>query len=145
MKLKQTLPYKLKRIVPILGLAGASLFTACEEPDPRHDTVYNWRFSDYGDILPPDKVVASADSALVRNVILQYDHPVGEYCFDVYGRRAIQQVIDATSPENRHKLRGRGQIRYMYITNPADSAWLVDFGYTILNVEQSLAAAENTR
>ena len=142
MKLKQTLPYKLKRVVPILGLAGASLFTACEkpvEPDPRHDTVYTWSIIDKSQIIPPERVCASADSAMVRNVILQYDTTI-EYCTDATVRYYMEdEVLSHVTPENQHKVRGRGLISFMRITNPEDSLWLANFGFQILNREQSEA------
>ena len=38
MKLNKVLPYKLARVLPILGIAGASLFAGCsKEDEPPHD------------------------------------------------------------------------------------------------------------
>ena len=143
MKLKQTLPYKLKRVVPILGLAGASLFTACEkpaEPDPRHDTIYNWTPYNMSTALSPSRIRASADSALVRYVILNYDAEPGIAGFyPVTGLRTVMQgYIDSVSPANQHKVRGGGTLGCI-ITDPTDSLWLVDFGFKILNPEQTNA------
>lgn len=33
MKMKTTMPYKLKRMIPAFALAGASMFSACESPN----------------------------------------------------------------------------------------------------------------
>ena len=38
MKLNKILPYKLARVLPILGIAGASLFAGCnKEDEPTRD------------------------------------------------------------------------------------------------------------
>ena len=158
MKLKQTLPYKLKRVVPILGLAGASLFTACEkpvEPDPRHDTVHTWNHSEYDRIVRaftykdsafstlPQRVRASADSALVRNVILEFADtallPTATYSNFASNIRhvIVDSILAPIAPENRAKVRGRGEIDALVLDldqNDPDSIWLTDFGYTLTNV-----------
>ena len=157
MKLKQTLPYKLKRVVPILGLAGASLFTAChQEPIIQHDTIYTWDRREYYKIghagfgyadsalsTLPQRVRASADSALVRNVILEFADtallPTATYFAVASNIRhvIVDSILAPIAPENRAKVRGRGEIDALVLDldqNDPDSIWLTDFGYTLTNV-----------
>ncbi len=138
MKLKQTLPYKLKRAVPILGLAGASLFTACEEPYLQHDTVYNWNIDNMLTALSSSQIRASADSATVRYVILNYNAKpgLGGYLSCLGTRLMIQEHIDSVSPANQHKVRGSGTLGCSGV-EPADSLWLSNLGFTVLNKEQT--------
>ena len=152
MKLKQTLPYKLKRVVPILGLAGASLFTAChQEPIIQHDTIYTWDRREYYKIghasfgyadsalsTLPQRVRASADSPQVRNVFLRFENKPAEmmphewFVLDMDMRDRIEDSILAPIPQqNRYKVRGMDTIKRLVIWEPADSAWLADFGYIL--------------
>ena len=147
MKFIKILSYKLKRTLPILGIAGASLLAGCDkddEPTPPglHDTVYTWTVSDLSRILPPTDICMSADSANVNRVILQNTDKSGQG-YKVNELRDIfeNQILEYVSPENQHKVRGRGEISgYMrdlarddYGVNSADSAWLVKFGFVLKN------------
>jgi len=77
MKFTKILPYKLRRALPILGLAGATIaLNGCSKDDEQitqHDTVYTWGCDKYSEIWPTDKINASADSVQVRFVILKND------------------------------------------------------------------------
>ncbi len=147
MKFIKTLPYKLQRTLPILGIAGASLLAGCnkdDEPTPPglHDTVYTWNVDDMSRILPPTDICMSADSANVNRVILQNTDKSGQG-YKVNELRDIfeNQILEYVSPENRHKVRGRGEIsgyirdlaRDDYGVNSADSTWLVKFGFVLKN------------
>ncbi len=137
MKLKQTLPYKLKRIVPILGLAGASLFTACEEPDLQHDTIYNWNIADMSAIYPTNHAAISADSAQVRTVFLNYtETPTPTNVLDMDVRTLMEKTVAGAKPENQYKIRGSGEIPTVHVTSPEDSAWVLNFGFKVRNFER---------
>lgn len=147
MKFIKTLPYKLKRTLPILGIAGASLLAGCDkddEPTPPglHDTVYTWNVDDMSRILPPTDICMSADSANVNRVILQNTDKSGQGYFIGELRDIFEnQILEYVSPENQHKVRGRGEISgYIrdlaqdgYGRNLADSIWLVKFGFVLKN------------
>ena len=145
MKFIKTLPYKLQRTLPILGIAGASLLAGCnkdDEPTPPglHDTVYTWNVDDMSRILPPTDICMSADSANVNRVILQNTDKSGQGYFIGELRDIFEnQILEYVSPENQHKVRGRGEIRgYMVdrgygnlTANVNDSLWLVHFGFVL--------------
>ena len=144
MKFIKTLPYKLKRTLPILGIAGASLLAGCnkdDEPTPPglHDTVYTW-----DDVLniPIVDVCMSADSANVNRVILMYDG--GPAWFQVSTLKDFLQnrVISEVTLQNQYKIRGDGVIPEMIMgarnaaslyQSKVDSTWLANFGFTLIN------------
>ena len=147
MKFIKTLPYKLQRTLPILGIAGASLLAGCDkddEPTPPglHDTVYTWTVSDLSRILPPTDICMSADSANVNRVILQNTDKSGQGYFIGELRDIFEnQILEYVSPENQHKVRGRGEIRGYKVERVIDavyddwqdSLWLVKFGFVLKN------------
>lgn len=144
MKFIKTLPYKLKRTLPILGIAGASLLAGCnkdDEPTPPglHDTVYTWTVSDLSRISPPIDICMSADSANVNRVILQNTDGNAEAVSLTWLRELMEdRILSEVTLQNQHKVRGRGEIRGFriddrsretYVKHVEDSLWLVRFGF----------------
>ncbi len=119
MKFKKVLPYKLRRVLPILGFAGATLAGCSKDDEPaiqQHDTVYNWGRFDISQVWPTDNINASADSVEVRRVILQLNDSQwgsdkdGKYGLD--DRWILDEYVtpiwNNIKESNRHKVMFRG-------------------------------------
>ena len=143
MKFIKTLPYKLKRTLPILGIAGASLLAGCnkdDEPTPPglHDTVYTWKGEDTRNILPPVDVCMSADSANVRYVILQnINSNAGLGDLGWFRELLEERVLSEVTLQNQYKVRARGELKRYIVDDTSaetlqkhreDSIWLTNFG-----------------
>lgn len=146
MQFKKYVPYKLKRALPILGLAGASMFAACDKqekeiPVPLHDTVYEWGMHNMANMLPSGPIKASADSASVRYVIIKCSGDWG-YAFSTKNVREhwIEPLFARPRPENVHKIKGAGYMYRLVLTtaNEADdehAQFLKDFGFELIDAE----------
>jgi len=92
MKFTKILPYKLRRVLPILGLAGATIaLNGCSKDDEQiaqHDVVYTWGAKNFSEIWPTDNLIESAKRRDVRNVILQSDGKSWRYAFNE------QEILD---------------------------------------------------
>lgn len=121
---------RLKTLIPALGLAGASLFSACDSKEPvqQHDTIYYFGLK-WFDAQERQNIVASADSATVRYVVLESN---GE---PYYGlgtssiRIDLQKLLQKIPEENLYKMRGSGILRDVTIQTKEDSIYLTNFGF----------------
>lgn len=135
MRLTKKVPYKIKTLIPILGLAGASMFSACErdEPIPQHDTFYCLSSSRWFTLQEQQNIVASADSATVRYVILESDgktyngSPVRVSAFN------MKLLINKIPVEKQQKVKGSGILRNMTIDSPEDSIYLTNMGFKFVD------------
>lgn len=135
MRLTKKVPYKIKTLIPILGLAGASMFSACErdEPIPQHDTIYTFGPERWLTEQEEQNIVASADSATVRYVILEnsgktYNRSsVGIIAFN------MQLLIKRIPAEKQQKVKGSGILRNMTITSQEDSIYLTNMGFKFVD------------
>lgn len=128
--------YNLRRAIPILGIAGATMFGGCKKNNmdvPQHDTVYTFGIDDITQIWPADNVRASADSASVRYVILKLDGKSWRHAFNEDGiiYYYMNPMMDAVG-KNNHKLRGGGTFVNLREENPESHKWLEDFGYSFV-------------
>ena len=144
MKFIKTLPYKLKRILPIFGIAGASLLAGCnkdDEPTPPglHDTVYTWTMDDMLHI-PIADVCMSADSANVNRVILRYVGGPAWLKVSTLKNFLQNTIISEVTLQNQYKIRGDGEIPEMVmeaytdadlVKSKEDSVWLTNFGFKL--------------
>ncbi len=134
----------LKRALPVLGFAGATLFTSCEKEEPTiplHDTTYVWGAQNLTQIFPTDNVVASADSTSVRTVYLHSDGVWGSGLSMTELREWIlEPVLNDIPKHNRHKIKGAGIIsghvfrtddKQMFTKQYEDSVWLSKMGFII--------------
>lgn len=135
MRLTKKVPYKLKTLIPALGLAGASMFSACErdEPIPQHDTIYTFGYEEWFDAEEKQNIVASADSAAVRYVILENNG-------DTYNRSTVRLLagnmkllINKIQVEKQQKVKGSGILRNMTINSQEDSTYLANMGFKFVD------------
>lgn len=140
MKIANKIPYRIKRILPILGMAGATLFTSCERDDP---------------VTPPEPIVPTTDIELtfvhddlqnihldtlvkyairpdVRNI---YMVPTGHWNhFADKSITNIRRIQLAHRLNVSPKIRGRGNFDFSLGAAsrvPDDSLWYVENGWTI--------------
>lgn len=135
MRLTKKVPYKLKTLIPALGLAGISLFSACESNEPaqkQHDTVYSFGkgFINQEQIK---NIAQSMDSIEVRYVILESQGVSMDYAGTGGIRLGIDRIKKAAKPENDYKLRGCGILRNLMIDSLNDSIYLTDFGFVFID------------
>ncbi len=142
MQFKKTIPYKLKRIIPMLGIAGASLFMGgCEKEEPLRDVELHFNQEDYSTILYMDiynnryiseMAKTYADDPTVGTIYLIPDGNWETYVsMTINGLRKniLERVFDY-SP----KFKGKGDFNFhpgAASEVPQDSLWLVSKGFTI--------------
>lgn len=152
--LKKIIPYKIRRILPIAGIAAMGMaLPSCDkddEPVPIHDTVYTWGMDMFHDgvaTFPEKQIRASADSASVRYIILKSDGKSWGGAFNEHDFRTkvIEPMISFGGEKNRHKFKGAGTLKHVYPRYPEDKQWLIDFGYTIIQVPDDHVRQQNQR
>ena len=140
MRLTKKVPYKIKTLIPVLGLAGASILSGCKDKnEPQivqpHDVVYEFGLNNFSAFQPYYYFVLTLDSAEVTNVILQSDEKSWEY-FGVSKIKADieSEILSFVKPENMKKIKGRGTLYDVTINNQEDSAYLVNLGFKLKNI-----------
>jgi hypothetical protein len=136
--LKKVTPYNLRKLVSMTILAFSPIMSSCDKNDDaeveQHDTVYTFSADDFSNIVPVDKIKASADSVQVRKI---YMVPVGkEDQWMVLTARNInaltENVFKKAKEVSPSKVEGRGNIELKPgVINPADSVSLVEIGFTV--------------
>ena len=142
MKLNKVLPYKLARVLPILGIAGASLFAGCsKEDEPPHDVEITFVASDPWDIIQKNPDGTRQVSQLIKDYVAQpnvrtiYLVPVGSWIiYDCNGITGMRKNTLEYAINYSPKVRGRGDFTFPLgeaSLVPEDSLWYVQNGWTI--------------
>lgn len=132
MRFTKTVPYKLRRLIPMLGLAGATLFTACSKDDePQHDVELKF-FQGYAEEIEPDIIKQHADDPSVRTIYLSLVNGGNYTNFQTEDISALRNGLNKRLQIAPHKTRGKGNFRFVpgYATKP-DSLWFVQQGWTV--------------
>ena len=127
MQFKKIVPYKIRKLIPMLGLAGATLMMTpgCEkEPIVQHDTTYTWGPAYWDEIWPPFNVYASADSAEVRQIILQCTNETFYGLSDEWLYNNMYSVYAGTSAANQNKIKISGTIDKLTVRDGNDMRYL---------------------
>ena len=141
MKFTKTIPYKLKRIIPMLGIAGASLFMGgCEKEKPLRDVELHFNrddfstivYQDRGEIFISELAKAYANDPTVGTIYLIPDGEWGTYVANTISdmRQTILEPMFNYSP----KFKGKGDLDFYpgaASKIPQDSLWFVSKGFTI--------------
>ena len=98
MKLNKVLPYKLARVLPILGIAGASLFAGCnKEDEPTRDVEITFVAGGPSDIIQKNPDGTRQVSQLIKDYVARpdirtiYIVPVGGWIiYDYNGIHALR-------------------------------------------------------
>lgn len=146
MQFKKIVPYKIRRMIPMLGMAGATLFMGgCNKDEPvvptrdveitfnaSNDNPNFFKDDENGNRGPSDLALYYINDPSVRYIYLV---PVGSWSnFNKDGivglRHATLEVLLNYSP----KFKGRGDFRFCIgeaSKVPEDSLWYVANGWTI--------------
>ena len=129
MKMTKTVPYYLKRALPVLGFAGATLFTSCEKDEPMRDVELTFGLVKS---IEMSEIERYAQDPSVRTIYLV---PTGDWQGCRYGninflrKNFLQPRLDI-SP----KVWGRGDFNFtpgQASLIPGDSLWYIQHGWTI--------------
>ena len=142
MKLNKVLPYKLARVLPILGIAGASLFAGCnKEDEPTRDVEITFVVRDPWDIIQKNPDGTRQVSQLIKDYVAQpnvrtiYLVPVGGWIiYDCNGITGMRKNTLEYAINYSPKVRGRGDFDFRLgeaSKVPVDSLWYVHNGWTI--------------
>ena len=120
----------LKRALPVLGFAGATLFTSCEKDEPMRDVELT--FDGDKKTIEISEIERYAKDPSVRTIYLV---PIGDWQFARFGninfmrKNFLQPRLDI-SP----KVWGRGDFNFTpgeASVIPGDSLWYIQHGWTI--------------
>ncbi len=141
MQFQKVLPYKLKRLVPMLGLAGASLFmTSCEKEEsiPMRDVELKFTVDDFSTIVYPkngeffisDVAKHYVNDKSVRTIYLVPDgrwYTYVEISVRTLRKNALEPLF-----EYSNKFKGKGDFDF-FVGTPSreDSLWYLSKGWTI--------------
>ena len=116
-------------------LAGASMISACDhnEPIPQHDTIYTFGPERWLTEQEEQNIVASADSATVRYVILENNGKTYNRCSVGIIAFNMQLLIKRIPAEKQQKVKGSGILRNMTITSQEDSTYLANMGFKFVD------------
>ena len=137
MKFNQTVKYNLKRVLPILGIAGATLLPACcehrNEPEPqKHSVDLKW-FQRYLEEITPENIQKNLDDPTVDTVYLALVNG-GDFT-NLYKENIEFMRENSLGPRiemGKGRVRGKGNfVFYPGVALPADSLWLVQQGWTV--------------
>ena len=137
MKFNQTVKYNLKRVLPILGIAGATLLPACcehqNEPEPQKQSVDLKWFQGYYEEITPENIQKNLDDPTVDTVYLALVN--GGDFRHFYGNNVKFMRENFLGPRiemGKGRVRGKGNfVFYPGVALPADSLWLVHQGWTV--------------
>ena len=142
MKLNKVLPYKLARVLPILGIAGASLFAGCnKEDEPTRDVEVTFVAGGPSGIIQKNPDGTRQVSQLIKDYVARpdirtiYIVPVGGWIiYDCNGITGIRKNTLEYAINYSPKVRGRGDFDFPLgeaSKVPVDSLWYVHNGWTI--------------
>ena len=142
MKLNKVLPYKLARVLPILGIAGASLFAGCsKEDEPTRDVEVTFTQHDLWDVIQITPDGTFEVSQLIKDYAAQPDIrtiylvPLDNWKnLGSNGVTAIREKVLEHAINYSPKVRGRGDFNFWpgaASLVPEDSLWYVQNGWTI--------------
>lgn len=137
MNFNQTVKYNLKRVLPILGIAGATLLPACKkdkEKEPeiqKHDVEIEFAQYHY-ELLAPDTIAERLSHPDVRNVYMVPSNDDFTNVSSKYAGIVIDAVLQPAVNVAPDRVFGRGNLRFTPgVILEKDSLWLVQHGWTI--------------
>ena len=148
MNFRKIFPYNLKKMLPVLGIAGIGAVSSCEKPSPYQPepAEVDVRFS-YDQLSPVFTLVYSTatDYEYIPSDIVKYyvEHPdvktinlVSTGDWSPYGTLVMSRMKTGlqTLVNYSPKIRGKGDFNFMpgqASSVPEDSLWFVQNGWTI--------------
>ena len=147
MKIKKTVPYNIRKILPMIGIAGASLMMGgCQKEQPTRDIELRFSTSNYSNVIliHPDETprrLSREVSDIIKYLDAQPDvrtiYLVPYYDWSLYHSQSITGIRDnflSYAIDYSPKVRGRGDFNFKLgeaSKVPDDSLWFVKHGWTI--------------
>lgn len=147
MKIKKIMPYNIRKILPMIGIAGASLMMGgCQKEQPTRDVELRFTNSDYSNVIyiRPDETkfnLSREASDIIKYLDAQPD--IRTIYLVPYDDWSVVQSHGITAMRNNTlsyainyspKVRGRGDFNFELGAAskvPEDSLWFVKNGWTI--------------
>ena len=139
MKFHRVIPYKLKRLIPMAMIAGATIApSSCskeKEPEPpHHDTTYIWGVHNMQSGVFGPKITASIDSTTVDHVIMLNDGESWRLATPGSVLRNINWILNKVTSDNKEKIRWAGTLNGLILDASnlqtyQDSAKLAEMGF----------------
>ena len=147
MKIKKIMPYNIRKILPMIGIAGASLMMGgCQKEQPTRDVELRFSPDDFSNIIyiHPDETdftLSREVSDIIKYLDAQPDIrtiylvPSGDWRgYQSQGVTAIRNNTLSYAIDYSPKVRGRGDFNFKLGAAskvPEDSLWYVKNGWTI--------------
>ena len=147
MKIKKTVPYNIRKILPMIGIAGASLMMGgCQKEQPTRDIELRFSPFNYSNVvlIHPDetpKRLSREVSDIIKYLDAQPDvrtiYLVPYYDWSLHQSQAITAIRNnmlSYATDYSPKVRGRGDFNFQLgeaSKVPEDSLWYVEHGWTI--------------
>lgn len=139
--LNKVLPYKLKRALPVVGLATATLgigatMTSCEkEPMPeKHDVVLEFGFMPRLQVvsLKMDTIVKYVNDPAVETIYMKLLDGDDATFYSTPGITATRDYLAERIDVAPQKVKGQGNFEFAAgMATPEDSLWFVQHGWTV--------------
>lgn len=134
MRFKNVVPYKLKRLIPMLGLAGATMLGGCskdDDPTQMRDVNVFFNVDEYSALKPENikKIAAEPDVRTIYMIPQGYWGNLNSTNISNMRKNLLQPAIEA-SP----KARGAGDFQFRIgeaSKTKQDSLWYIQHGWTI--------------
>ena len=147
MKIKKIMPYNIRKILPMIGIAGASLMMGgCQKEQPTRDVELRFSTSDYSNIIlkHPDETSYSLSrevSDIIKyldaqpNIRTIYLVPKDNWStLKATNISSLRDKVLSYAIDYSPKVRGRGDFNFKLgeaSKVPEDSLWYVKHGWTI--------------
>lgn len=136
MRFTQQIKYNLKRALPILTIAGASMMASCDKTEdepiiPTRDIELQFWQSYYDEI--DDKVIKKhASDPSVRHIYLTVVDDGYAWTFSGKNINTLRNNMQRRINIAPHKISGRGNFMFETgVTEKSDSLWYIQHGWTI--------------
>ena len=147
MKIKKTIPYNIRKILPMIGIAGASLMMGgCQKEKPPRDIELTFTKDDVSNIVlihPKEQgtVISREVSDIIKYLDAKPDiRTIYLVPYDDWKNVSAQDITDLRNNvlsyaiDYSPKVRGRGDFNFKLgeaSKVPEDSLWYVKHGWTI--------------
>ena len=142
MKLKQILPYNIRRMIPMLGLGALSMMpmASCSDDDEPHDIELTFMngvspdgsWGSDGSEIENDKIRKHLSDPHVRNIYLKVSEKNDFTDFTKKSINFMKNNFEQKINLAPDRIFGRGDFHFVPgVADPADSIWFVTHGWTV--------------
>lgn len=133
--LNKTIPYKIRRLLPIAAIAAGSLMTAsCDKDEPPHDVILDFWESPFNHNIDNIAIPVLESYAKDPNVINIYMHTTDQNSYPTIETRhfPIMREFFQMRFDVSPKIKGSGNFNFRPgVISEQDSLWFLSKGWTI--------------